>query len=86
MRYRKKPVEIEAKKYDGDFMELLSWSGCCSDGNGTSIVFDSVEGLYINTLEGKMKVPIGNFVICGVNGEFYSCDPEIFDKTYELVE
>jgi hypothetical protein len=42
-------------------------------------------GLYINTLEGKMKVSPLDFVIRGVNGEFYPCKEDIFIKTYEAV-
>lgn len=42
-----------------------------------------LHGLTINTLEGKMEVSIGDYIIKGVNGEFYPCKPDIFEKTYE---
>lgn len=42
--------------------------------------------LKINTLEGVMKANVGDYIIKGVNGEFYPCKQDIFKKTYELVE
>lgn len=46
------------------------------------------EVLYIeiDTLEGKMRADLGDFIIQGVNGELYPCKPDIFHKTYEVVE
>ena len=44
------------------------------------------DGLIIHTLEGDMKASIGDFIIKGVNGEFYPCKPNIFCKTYEYVK
>ncbi|MFR7907998.1 MAG: hypothetical protein ACLU4K_07240 [Oscillospiraceae bacterium] len=41
--------------------------------------------VVIKTLEGDMKASIGDFIITGVNGEQYSCKPDIFEKTYEEV-
>lgn len=41
--------------------------------------------IVIDTLEGQMKADIGDYIIKGVNGEFYPCKPDIFEKTYELV-
>ena len=40
----------------------------------------------IHTLEGDMKVSVGDYIITGVNGEQYPCKPDIFEKTYEKVE
>ncbi|NRT90899.1 hypothetical protein [Clostridium beijerinckii] len=42
--------------------------------------------LLINTLEGTLKANVGDYIITGVNGEQYPCKPDIFEKTYELVE
>ena len=47
---------------------------------------NSYSRLSINTLEGAHWVNIGDWIIKGVLGEFYSCDPTVFDQTYELVE
>lgn len=55
---------------------------------GKSATIDDVKdkgGFYIPTLEGDMKANIGDYIIKGINGEFYPCKPDIFDKTYEEV-
>lgn len=55
---------------------------------GKSATIDDVKdkgGVYIPTLEGNMKANIGDYIIKGINGEFYPCKPDIFDKTYEKV-
>lgn len=80
MKFRKKPVVIEAEQYlegpnhDFPFIELdvLQYD---EDGHFQ----------YIETLEGAMKVSDGDWIIKGVNGEFYPCKPDIFKKTYERV-
>ena len=59
MKYRKKPIIIEAYQTDKE--------------------------IFIETLEGTMKVNIGDYIITGVNGEQYPCKPDIFEKTYEPV-
>jgi len=43
------------------------------------------EPVEIETLEGTMIGNVGDYLICGVNGEYYPCKPDIFDKTYEPV-
>lgn len=43
------------------------------------------NGVYVETLEGRMKVDFGDYIIRGVNGELYPCKPDIFAKTYEKV-
>lgn len=48
--------------------------------------FCKKEQIVIHTLEGNMKAAIGDYIIKGVNGEFYPCKPDIFEKTYELAE
>ena len=40
----------------------------------------------INTLEGVMHANVGDYIITGVNGEQYPCKPDIFKKTYEIIE
>jgi hypothetical protein len=42
--------------------------------------------LYIDTLEGRMKANIGDYIITGISGEKYPCKPDIFEKTYEFIE
>ena len=76
-KYRKKPVVIEALKYDGSNIEEAI------DFIGEDAYFK--DSLIIETLEGKMRADIGDYIIKGVNGEFYPCKPEIFSKTHEEV-
>ncbi len=89
MKFRKKPVVIEAHQYDGDWQEALDWCMSVSSGsNGlesTGLMVDNGK-LSVKTLEGVMKVGYLDWIICGVNGEFYPCKPDIFEKTYERVE
>ena len=76
--YRKKPVVIEAVVFDGN-----NYKECK---NFIEENFDNTLNYpHIKTLEGVMTVSIGDFIIKGVNGEFYPCKPDIFEKTYEEV-
>lgn len=91
MKYRKKPVIIEAIQWNGDnteeleqFMPKEVYEFCLK--GFSSIYSPSDCELYIITLEGKMKANIGDYIIKGVNGEYYPCKPDIFEKTYEKVE
>lgn len=75
--YRKKPIVIEAVELTSDnFDDILEWMSSPACYNGLS-------PLRIQTLEGEMKAMPGDFIIKGVNGEFYPCKPDIFHKTYE---
>lgn len=94
MKYRKKPVVIEAFKYDGNLMGsdgkyyVPEWAiKALEDG---ILVFGSYSDsppceLFINTLEGQMHAEVGDYVIRGIKGEFYPCKPDIFEQTYEAV-
>ncbi|CUM77302.1 Uncharacterised protein [Blautia hydrogenotrophica] len=88
-RYRKKPVVIEAFQYDGDMIDSFGqpyvpeWAITATNDN--IMYYDGPE-LFIRTLEGDHHVTVGDYVIKGVNGELYPCKPDIFEKTYELVE
>ena len=86
MKYRKKPVVIEAKRFfdDADSMVRLSEMGL--DPVRTTYKNPSDPKLLIETLEGEMQASIGDYIIKGVNGEFYPCKPDIFEKTYERVD
>lgn len=82
MKYRKRPVIIEAFMYAGGMVEPGWPDGWLSQPYN----FDSTgEAVYITTLEGVMKAEKGDFIIKGINGEFYPCKPDIFAKTYEEV-
>lgn len=82
--YRKKPVIIEAVQLkDLEIRTLMALQHFA--GLGNDIFRVESDGLVIKTLEGNMKVSIGDFIIKGVQGEFYPCKPDIFEKTYEKV-
>lgn len=98
MKFRKKPVEVEAMSWDGTpegATPIIDWiltneataryacadSVRCAEFNG-----DSPHWIAIQTLEGTMNASIGDWIIRGVQGEFYPCKPDIFAATYEAVE
>ncbi|CBZ04415.1 phage protein [Clostridium botulinum H04402 065] len=85
-KYKKKPVIVEAVQYTGDVntteIEDMSFHEAYMNG----IIREEEDNLLIKTLEGTMVVNKGDYIIKGVNGEFYPCKPDIFKKTYELVE
>jgi len=90
MKFRKKPVVIEAVQWTGDNLsEIIEFSGLHpSAANLTWEQYESLvarEGLKIFTLEGPHLASIGDWIIKGVNGEFYPCKPDIFEKTYDSV-
>lgn len=89
-KFRKKPVVIEAVQWTGSNLEeVISFTGLHPSANKWTwdeycqVVKD--RGLKIFTLEGRMDASIGDWIIKGVNGEFYPCKPDIFEKTYEAV-
>jgi|JI6StandDraft_1071083.scaffolds.fasta_scaffold758432_2 hypothetical protein len=81
--FRKKPVLIEAKQFDGTLAgaaKLTTWM----DAFGASWRIDPVEvELYVVTLEGEMRVSSGDWLIQGVAEEFYPCRADIFWATYD---
>ena len=85
-KYRKKPVVIEAVQYKSDSVQDYPvWIfEACVDGVITTDY--ETDEVFINTLEGKMKVNKGDYVIRGVKGELYPCREDIFEETYELVK
>lgn len=83
MKFRKKPVEIEAVQWSGsNWHEMLAWAKWEEGGD----VWTDGNILKIKTLEGTMDANPGDWVICGVKGELYPCKPDIFEATYEAVE
>lgn len=80
-KFRKLPVVIEAVQWDGTLQtagRLRDWSDHQVRHHGGTVCF-------IETLEGTMEAKSGDYIIKGVNGEFYPCKPDIFAKTYEAV-
>ena len=78
-KYRKKPIVIEAVQFTGDNHEEIKEFGAQGFNAG-------IRNMVIKTLGGEMTALSGDWIIKGVNGEFYPCKPDIFEKTYELVE
>jgi hypothetical protein len=84
MRFRKKPVVVEAIQWDGNLstVEKLMEGSTCE-----SVEQDLCDpALVIVTLEGKMRAEVGDWIIRGVKGELYPCKPDIFTQTYEVAE
>jgi hypothetical protein len=83
MKFRKKPVVIEAVQWTGDnakeIRDFLQLTDVARWYDGT-LVF------RIETLEGQMTASKGDWIIKGVKGEFYPCKPDIFEATYEPAE
>jgi len=83
MKYRKKPVVIEAKQLTKEsFFDILEWMGKDKYSFWTT---GTPSYISINTLEGVMRASLNDFIIKGVQGEFYPCKPDIFEQTYEAV-
>ena len=93
IKFRKKPVVIEAVKFTEEYaLDLFAKKVPPIFGQFTpsgsyhlenKIVYNA--HILIETLEGKMRCDIGDWIIKGVKGEFYPCKPDIFKATYELV-
>lgn len=81
-KFRKKPIVIEAVQWTGKNVWEM-WEFCPPLQNET---FRANGKLTIPTLEGKMVADINDWIIKGIQGEFYPCKPDIFEKTYERVE
>ena len=90
MRYRKKPVEVEAVQYTGgNAIELIIFTNNQfgyvvpedrgDDPEVIAEVYDKLHSTWVGVKEGQ-------WIIQGVQGEFYPCDPDVFAATYEVVE
>lgn len=83
MKYRKKPVVIEAMQWTGEFDRNMSlFVGDKATIKGEKEPFEMV----VHTLEGDVTASFGDFIIKKVNGELYPCKPDIFEKTYEAAD
>jgi len=89
-KFRKKPVVIEARQFktnneigSPNMDDLVNWM---NQGQDKMIGWHNGTNIFIETLEGEMRTDVCDWIIKGVNGEFYPCKPDIFEKTYELVK
>lgn len=86
MKYRKKPVVIEARQLTDNWTEIKDWINE-STGRRTAYLPAGLKcDIAIITLEGEMRGQPGDWIIKGVKGEFYPCKPDIFEATYEPAE
>ena len=81
MKYRKKPVVIDAMQYTGknkqemlEFAKNNAWPETCS----SAIIITTID-------RNNARIDIGDWLLKGVKGEFYPCKPDIFELTYEAV-
>ena len=95
-QYKKKPVVISAILWDGsiqatikslEFMEQNVFTNYDKTSKAFMDYHQScvVDGFKIKTLEGDITASVGDYIIKGVQGEFYPCKPDIFEQTYETV-
>ena len=83
-QYRKKPIVIDAVQWNGD---MYSWHNILDMGlNKWKPGEIGTETFIIETLEGEHLARKGDWIIKGVQGEFYPCKPDIFKATYEKAE
>lgn len=83
MKYRKKPIVIDAIKWDGT--NILYWLEQFPDAR-PYIQIENAQEITIKTLEGNMTAREGDYIIRGLKGEFYPCKADIFEASYEKVE
>lgn len=79
VKYVKKAVIVEALPWTGDEEEMMEFLG------ELFLIVDTDERLRIDTLEGPIWANLGDFIIEGVQGEFYPCKPDIFAMSYDKV-
>ena len=86
MKYRKKPVVIEAEQFFEDRkpwpdgVKIMEFGGLVDD---VGVTYKSPG---VETLEGRMRADDGDWIITGVKGEKYPCKPDIFELSYDKVD
>jgi len=80
MKFKKKPIVIEAMQLTSESVEA-----CCHFLGHAHIVGSSPKHIEIRTLEGPLSAILGDWIIRGIQGEFYPCKPDIFAATYDPV-
>ena len=86
MKARKKPVEVEVIQLR--LFSPMSYRKCKEFVGDSWINYGETPNGFpgIRTLEGVMEISNNDYIIKGVDGEFYPCKPDIFEKTYEVIE
>jgi hypothetical protein len=84
MKFRKKPVVIEAVQWTGEFFDCDDMPNWLIDAcEGGDVTDGDLQSKTIATLEGDHRCSPGDWIIRGVKGELYPCKPDIFEATYE---
>ncbi len=89
MKFRKKPVVIEAVQFLPNINSYNDIAKLASDGSRSVDILERdgyLPQLFVHTLEGQMEAMVGDWIIKGVSGEIYPCKPDIFYATYEAVD
>lgn len=82
MKFKKKPIIVEAEQYD---RFAKSYSPFLLEALCSKAHYEMMGGTHVHTLEGIYEVKQNDWIIKGIKGEFYPCDNEIFELTYEKV-
>lgn len=94
MKFRKKPVEVEAIRLIKDSRGIVrvnecpTWWSEAVESKHAKTYKDEISGeicFVIHTLEGDHVARVGDYIIRGIKGELYPCKPDIFEQTYEVV-
>jgi hypothetical protein len=88
MKFKKKPVVVEAEQFLPNDESVEKVMALASQGSRKVTVNTHADGkreMFIDTLEGIMEAQIGDWIIRGIAGEVYPCKPDIFYQTYERV-
>jgi hypothetical protein len=81
--YVKKPIPVPALQWTGDnFQEIKDF---CTDENLEEMCFTNNKDLWVKTREGQLMAQVGDFIMKGIEGEFYPCAESVFKKTYDEV-
>lgn len=86
-RYQKRPIQIQALQFTDNVSAdaIAKWGGSPPISLGIDPADGTCYGIEIETPEGTMIASLGNWVIQGIQGEFYPCRADIFEATYEPV-
>jgi len=88
-KYRKKAIEIEACRFNGDIAQAIDIVEWIDKYGSTAVIGTNAKTgtneIVIPTLEGDMTASSGDYIIKGIEDEFYPCKPSIFIDTYERI-
>nr|DAE12003.1 MAG TPA: PGDYG protein [Myoviridae sp. ctBtT5] len=78
--YRKKPIVVQATRYESIEQIKISFPNIeVRDDNRAS------RAISLKSLEGRVELQVGDYIIKGIKGEYYPCKPDIFEESYERV-